>query len=61
MYTLTIKIAAEDTTYINEDNISHPSKYGHMWYSVSNGSSTTSYGFASDKSNIKNITKDTTC
>lgn len=35
MYTLTIKIAATDTKYTNDKGESHPSKLGHMWYSLS--------------------------
>jgi hypothetical protein len=60
MYTLTVKIAAIDTPYTNLEN-PHLSDGGHMWYSISDGSTTESRGFASDKSNIKNITKDTIC
>lgn len=42
MYTITVKIAANDTIYHDADT----SVTGHMWYSISNGSSTESYGFA---------------
>ena len=59
MYTLTVKIASIGTPYIDPDD-PHPSP-GHMWYSISDGGSTESRGFASDKSNINNITKDTPC
>lgn len=44
MYTLTVKIAAKDTIYTDpETNESHPSKTGHMWYSLSGIGS---FGFA---------------
>ena len=42
MYTITVKIAASGTIYHDNDT----SVTGHMWYSLSNGSSTESYGFA---------------
>ncbi|MDD4855919.1 MAG: calcium-binding protein [Sulfuricurvum sp.] len=45
MYTITVKIAANGTIY-HEDGTSTT---GHMWYSLSNGSSTESYGFAPAK------------
>ena len=59
MYTLTVKIASIGTPYIDPDD-PHPSP-GHMWYSISDDIATNSYGFASDKSNIKNISKETPC
>lgn len=42
MYTITVKIAANGTIYHDTDT----SVTGHMWYSISNGASTESYGFA---------------
>jgi hypothetical protein len=39
MYTLTVKIAEGGTTYI-KDGVSHPSAFGHMWYSISNNKET---------------------
>lgn len=42
MYTITVKIAANGTVYHDTDT----SITGHMWYSLSNGSSTSSFGFA---------------
>ena len=49
MYTLTIKIADKGTTYVNQDPQnpgSHSSATGHMWYSLSDGSSSYDFGFA---------------
>lgn len=44
MDTLTVKIAAKDTIYTDPDiGDSHPSKTGHMWYSLS---MVGSFGFA---------------
>ena len=45
MYTITVKIAANGTIYHDTDT----SVTGHMWYSISNGNSTESYGFAPAK------------
>jgi len=67
MHTLTVKIAAADTLYVYEDmdedgnTRMKESAFGHMWFSISDGSTTESCGFASDKSNINNITKDRSC
>jgi hypothetical protein len=55
MYTLTIKIAAKDTTYVNQDPQnpgSHLSPTGHMWYSISDGSSSYDFGFAPEEENV---------
>ncbi len=52
MYTLTVKIADKGTIYVNQDPenpSSHPSKTGHMWYSISNGASSYDFGFAPKK------------
>ncbi len=49
MYTLTVKIAAQGTIYLDqeEDNpVPVPSDFGHMWYTISNGTSPRDYGFA---------------
>lgn len=48
MYTLTIKIASKDTIYVDKDpkKGSHPSLTGHIWYSISDGSSSYDFGFA---------------
>lgn len=51
MYTLTVKIAAGGTTYTNS-NGSHPSAFGHMWYSISDGGTPNSFGFAPKDENI---------
>ena len=48
MYTITVKIAANGTIYHDSDT----SLTGHMWYSISNGSSTESYGFAPAKDSM---------
>lgn len=48
MYTITVKISARGTIY-HEDGTSAT---GHMWYSLSNGSSTESYGFAPAKDSM---------
>lgn len=49
MHTLTIKIAQKGTPYIDQKTGEvHDSSVGHMWYSISNGTETTSYGFAPD-------------
>ena len=42
MYTITVKIAASGTIY-HEDGTSAT---GHMWYLISDGTSTESHGFA---------------
>ena len=53
MYTVTVKIAAKDTPYVNEDGTIKESAFGHMWYSLAeNGVSTGSYGFASSQENL---------
>ncbi|MCB5268238.1 MAG: hypothetical protein LHW46_09050 [Candidatus Cloacimonetes bacterium] len=53
MYTLTVKIAKGGTTYINDEGISHPSAFGHMWYSLAgDGVQTESFGFAPKEENI---------
>ncbi|MGE3612529.1 MAG: calcium-binding protein [Sulfurimonas sp.] len=52
MYTLTIKIAAGDTKYTNKKGESHLSDFGHMWYSISNGGTPESYGFAPKDGNL---------
>ncbi|PIE72427.1 MAG: hypothetical protein CSA19_02240, partial [Deltaproteobacteria bacterium] len=49
MYTLTVKIAASGTIYLDqskENPVPDPSDYGHMWYTISNGTSHNDYGFA---------------
>jgi Ca2+-binding RTX toxin-like protein len=43
MYTITVKISDRGTILLDENGTSAT---GHMWYSISNGSSTESYGFA---------------
>jgi hypothetical protein len=43
MYTLTVKIAQGGTTVIREKTTT--STAGHMWYSLSDGSSSKCYGF----------------
>jgi hypothetical protein len=48
MYTVTVKIAARGAIY-HEDGTSAT---GHMWYSISNGNSTESYGFAPAKDSM---------
>ena len=45
MYSVTVKISARGTFY-SDPKDPHNTKTGHMWYSLSNGSSTSSYGFA---------------
>jgi len=45
MYTLTVKIAADGTVYTDPKD-THNSVTGHMWYSLSDGSLTESFGFA---------------
>lgn len=50
MHTLIVKIAAKDTTYTDPDTgDSHPSKTGHMWYSLS---IVGSFGFAPIESGV---------
>lgn len=56
MYTLTVKIADKGTTYVNQDTDnpgSHPSPVGHMWYSISDGSSSYDFGFAPEEPGSK--------
>ena len=43
MYTLTIKISDRGTVLLKEDGTSVT---GHMWYSLSDANTTSSYGFA---------------
>jgi hypothetical protein len=46
MYTLTVKIAKAGTVKIDADGKPmDPSTAGHMWYSLSDGSSSKCYGF----------------
>lgn len=43
-YTLTVKIVNAGTIYINESKVGK-SDAGHMWYSISDGNSSNSFGF----------------
>lgn len=52
MYTITVKIAANGTIYHDTDT----SVTGHMWYSLSNGSSTESSSFLSYSLGMHTVT-----
>lgn len=48
MYTITVKIAANGTIYHDNDT----SVTGHMWYSISDGGTPLSFGFAPAKDSM---------
>ncbi|AFV96914.1 MULTISPECIES: hypothetical protein [unclassified Sulfuricurvum] len=48
MYTITVKIAANGTIYHDNDT----SLTGHMWYSISDGGTPLSFGFAPAKDSM---------
>lgn len=61
-YTLSVRVALPGTPLMKEDGVTQQrtddkkqelktSSAGHMWYSVSNGSTSTSYGFAPKEDN----------
>jgi len=39
MYTIKINIAEDGSAYIDGDGITHNTLTGHMWYSISDGTS----------------------
>ena len=46
MYTIKINIAEDGSPYIDSEGVTHNTLTGHMWYSISDGTSSSSFGFA---------------